>query len=654
MSQNTNSNFLYSGKIALVGTPNVGKSLLFNILTNSYVAVSNYPGTTVEVARGKAKIRGEVIEIIDTPGMYSLMPVTEEEQVARRLLLEEKISIVLHVVDAKNLQRHLPMTLQLLEAGFKVILILNMMDEAEKKGIEIDVSTLAESLKIPVIPTILIHEKGVISLKTAILQSFSEENNNELPFSITYPEEVEKATQELSLLLKGKYPVSYRQLSHLLISGDEEVTALVISKERNRNEIIELVKNCCSVLNYPPSYIFAIKRFNETERILRNVYQIKRKVKESGGLSWLTMAPVTGIPVLLLILYFGLYKFVGGFGAGYLVELLEIKVFNQAIIPWINNWAVNNLPGNVLPNLLALDYGLLTLGLRYAVAIVLPIVGTFFFFFSILEDSGYLPRLALLVDKVFKGIGLSGRSIIPLTLGLGCGTMAVIVTRTLESKRERVIATFLLALAVPCSAQLGLFLGILSFYPAGLVLWAGVIIITLITAGTLVDKFLPGEKPSFYMEVPPLRFPSLSNIFVKTFNRIIWYSLEVIPVFLGISLLVSLGHLTGVLDIITRLLYPLVEMLGLPQDMAFIFLLGFFRRDYGAAGLYDLYAKGLLDPFSLVVAAVTLTLFLPCLAQLAIMVKERGGLITAAIFILVAFMAFGTGALLRVLFLFLG
>jgi ferrous iron transport protein B len=254
----------------------------------------------------------------------------------------------------------------------------------------------------------------------------------------------------------------------------------------------------------------------------------------------------------------------------------------------------------------------------------MPIVAFFFLFFSCIEDSGYLPRIAMLIDRIFKRLGLSGRAVIPMVLGFGCDTMATIVTRTLPTKRERIIATLLLALAVPCSAQLGVIFALLGRNPLALMVWAVIIWVVFLLIGFLAAKILPGERPSFYMELPPLRLPKLSNILTKTFVRVRWYLWEILPVFVLASVFLWLGKLAGVFDKLVSLLHTPVRAIGLPQEAATIFLFGFFRRDYGAAGLYDLTQQGLLNGRQLVVACVALTLFLPCIAQFIMNLKERG------------------------------
>jgi ferrous iron transport protein B len=333
---------------------------------------------------------------------------------------------------------------------------------------------------------------------------------------------------------------------------------------------------------------------------------------------------VTGYPLVILVLYYALYQFVGQFGAGTCVAFLEDNVFKGHLIPWAIQWIDRVIPWAPLRDLLAGDYGIITLGLRYAIAIILPIVGTFFLAFAILEDSGYLPRLALLVDRGFKRIGLNGRAVIPMVLGFGCDTMATLVTRTLETTRERLICTILLALAIPCSAQLGVILGLLGGHGSALAVWAGVTTLIMLLVGYLAAKVLPGAPPMFYMELPPLRLPTVGNVLVKTYTRMVWYFREILPMFILASLLIWIGQITSVFQILIRIIEPVVRALGLPNEAAFAFLFGFFRRDYGAAGLYDLQQNGLLNTHQLTVSAITLTLFLPCIAQFLVMKKEQG------------------------------
>jgi ferrous iron transport protein B len=243
-----------------------------------------------------------------------------------------------------------------------------------------------------------------------------------------------------------------------------------------------------------------------------------------------------------------------------------------------------------------------------------------------LEDSGYLPRLAIMSNRIFKMMGLSGRAVLPMVLGLGCGTMAVMTTRILESRRERIIATFLLALAVPCAAQLGVIMGMLGGLSVkAMFLWVFFILIILIVTGFLAATLVPGERPEFFLEIPPIRTPRLGNVLVKTWGRSVWYLKEAVPLFmLGTFALFVLDRI-GLLEVIEKFASPVVVgLLDLPPKATEAFLIGFFRRDYGAAGLFALAEKGLLDPIQVMVSLLTLTLFVPCLAHFFMMIKERG------------------------------
>jgi ferrous iron transport protein B len=260
----------------------------------------------------------------------------------------------------------------------------------------------------------------------------------------------------------------------------------------------------------------------------------------------------------------------------------------------------------------------------------------------------------MLIDRIFKKIGLSGRAVIPMVLGFGCDTMATMVTRTLPTKRERIIATMLLALAVPCSAQLGVIIALLEGRKLAMFMWAGIISLVFLFIGYLTAKILPGKKPTFYMEVPPLRLPKLSNVFVKTYTRVRWYLKEILPLFILASVLIWIGQITRLFDLVIDFLKVPVRLIGLPAEAAHIFLLGFFRRDYGAAGLYDLNKTGILSGVQLVVACVTLTLFLPCIAQLLMNVKERGLKTGAGISVFVLVFSFAVAFVVNYLLVITG
>lgn len=603
-----------------MGSPNVGKSAIFNYLTSSYVTVSNYPGTTVDIARGEAKIDGNRYEIIDTPGIYSLIPLTDEERVTRQLLFGEQPDIVVHVADAKNIRRMMVLTLQLLDAGIPVILNLNMIDESQKMGMRINTKRLSDILGIRVNTSSAVKKYGLDILKKEIARY-----QPNIPVKLTYSDDIEKTISTIGDMLKGSYGMPRRMVALLLLQGDEMILNLA-STEPEFSSIIAEIRKLAISYEHSIGYEITLERQKMVDDLLDLVINETGIVKNrrTEKMSRLTREPVTGVPILLLVLYFGLYMFVGQFGAGYLVDYVDENIFNQIISPIIQHLVYNYISIEWLQSLIIGDYGLFSLGFRYAVVIIMPIVGTFFLVFAFLEDCGYLPRLALLVDRLFKSFGLNGRAVIPLTLGLGCGTMAVMVTRTLESKRERILATFLLSLTIPCSAQLGIVLAILSNNIMSVFIWAMWMVVIFVIVGWLSAKMMPGERSAFYMEIPPLRMPILSNIITKAYTRMTWYFLEILPVFIMTSFILWIADQSGILASVIGMTEPAMTMLGLPKEAAQTFLLGFFRRDYGAAGLYDMCAAGILNNKQLLISAVTLTLFVPCVAQLVVMVKERG------------------------------
>ncbi len=631
-----------SPKVVLVGNPNVGKSVVFNALTGAYTTVSNYPGTSVEVSRGHCRIAGRSYEILDTPGMYSMMPITEEERVARKILLTEDPHAVVHVIDARNLERMLPMTLQLIEAGLPVILVVNIIDEAERLGIQLDLNLLQKNLGIPVIGAVMKRKVGLDELRQAIADYAM------VPYKpFVYAPDLEQDIDQLIKLIHGDYRLSRRATSILLLQKDDDIVQLVAEKEAGNGyeQLTETIREITFKRRADLHLKISLERRKVCKQMLKGVVTQSVQEGEPFGekLSRWMMNPLTGTPILLLVVYFGLYKFVGGFGAGTMVDFFEGNLFENYINPPVVNFSEKYLTANWLFELVAGEYGLWTLGIRYAVALVLPIVGTFFLIFSLLEDTGYFPRLALLVDLLFKKIGLSGRAVIPIVLGFGCDTMATLVTRTLETKRERIIATMLLALAIPCSAQLGVILGLLSAEPNALAVWTVFLLLVFLFIGFLASKVLPGESPVFYMEIPPLRLPQLRNVAVKTLTRMQSYFVEILPLFLFASVVLWAGKMTGTLGSVINVFAPVVKAIGLPVEVTTAFVFGFFRRDFGAAGLYDLQSSGLLNATQLTVAAVTLTLFVPCVAQFLVMIKERGIKVAVIIFIFVTAMAFSSG-----------
>jgi ferrous iron transport protein B len=296
------------------------------------------------------------------------------------------------------------------------------------------------------------------------------------------------------------------------------------------------------------------------------------------------------------------------------------------------------------------------MGITYALALILPIVTTFFFAFSLLEDSGYLPRLAALTNRLFVALGLNGKAVLPMVLGLGCVTMATVTTRVLESKRDRLLVTLLLALAVPCSAQLGVVMGMLAGVSFGaFLIWGGVVLAVLLVVGWLAARLVPGNRSQLLVELPPLRVPQLANVISKTLARLEWYLKEVVPLFLLGAALMFFLDITGLLDRLIHFTQPIVTgWLGMPPEASAAFLMGFLRRDFGATGLFVMASHGQLTPVQVVVSMVTVTLFIPCIASLMMIARERGWRIAAGMMAVIMPLAFLVGGLLDRFLLLVG
>jgi len=608
-------------RVILVGNPNVGKSALFNALTGLRTTVSNYPGTTVEVARGTFSSADGDVEVVDSPGVNSLLPLTEDERVTWDLVdaaRRDARVVVVQVADAKDLRRALLLTLQLGQLGAPTVLALNMSDEAEARGQRVDAEGLSLALGVPVRATVATRGKGIDALRAALHEARPPANHLPLP---------EDVAPSVAAILAGEAPLP-----------DPEAPAPFVARYH------EAMLTHAAVL---------ARRFCGTH-VTRGTAPLPWSAGFARSLGRLCTHPVWGWPLLFLVL-FAVYEVVGVFGAGALVGLLENGLFGGYLNPWAKA-LFSHLPSRLLQDFLVGQYGVVTMGLTYGLAIVLPIVTTFFLVFGALEDSGYLPRLAVMSDRVLRAMGLNGRAVLPMVLGLGCDTMATMTTRILATRKERILATLLLALGVPCSAQLGVILAMLAAVPfsAGVV-WFVAVAGVMVVVGWLGKHLLPGRTGEFVVELPPLRLPMASNVLAKTAARVEWYLKEALPLFaLGTFLLFVLDRL-DLLGAVIRAGQPVVTgVLGLPPQASEAFLIGFLRRDYAATRLFDMSRGNGLDTVQLVTAMVTITLFVPCVANIFIIAKERGAKTALAMVAFIFPFAFAVGGLVRLVMRGLG
>jgi ferrous iron transport protein B len=570
-------------KLVLVGNPNVGKSVFFNKLTGLYVDVSNFPGTTVDLSYGRYK---EYV-VLDTPGVYGVSSFNEEETVARDVILFG--DVILNVVDAVHLDRDLFLTKQLIDMGKPMIIALNLMDDVRRNGLTIDVEKLEQLLGVPIIPTTAINGEGLDLVLSSIDKARVGNRNSELT----------------------------KKISELLDKVDNEAEALLVLED---DETVAERHNMKTSGLRDEIYV---TRRKEVEEIVS-----KSVIESNNGASLRTkfgrwmLRPITGIPMLTITLYI-MYKIIGIFVAGTVVGFTEVTIMEGMYRPFVEGIMGNIVTqGTFFGDLLIGEFGILTMAPIYILGLLLPLIVGFYILMAVLEDSGYLPRIAALVDRSLTSLGLNGKAIIPLILGFGCVTMATMTTRILGTKREKIIATVLLGLAIPCSAQLGVIAGLISQLGAYYtIVYVLTILAVFILAGTLLNKFMPGESSKLLIDLPPIRVPQLRNVLMKTVQKTWMFLKEATPLFILGAFLISIMEYTNILTAIQNAVAPItVGLLELPKETATAFIMGIIRRDFGAAGLTSIS----MTPIQTMVSLIVMTLFVPCIAAIMVIFKERG------------------------------
>lgn len=626
-------------KVALVGNPNVGKSVVFNYLTSSYVDVSNYAGTTIEVSVGNLKLSETeklgsnfAFQIVDTPGIYSVSNLQEEETVTRDYILEA--DLIINVVSALSLGRDLFLTKQLADMGKPMLVLINQYDEAKKHKINVKVKVISQALGLDVELSSATLGEGLEELRTYILNFI--DNAKFKPGRIS---------KEVDNYCVPYLEMVFDRASALLIAeADAEVA--------KANDIV-LPLNATS----RRKEIYNIRNREVDELVRESVSEIQFEWMDKLGDLFLN--PVIGSLTAVIVVYTFLFLFLGVFVAGTTVDFLENSIFKAyyepfmrnlvgSIIPYDSSSMAGTLftdPARALGTILVGDYGVLTLTITYLYALLLPLVFGFYLGLAFLEDSGYLPRLAVLVDGVLSSLGMNGRAIIPLILGGGCVTMATVTTRLLSTKKEKLITIALLGLTIPCSAQLGVIQGLLTnvggFLPW--LIWGGTLFLVFVLTGLVLNKLVPGECGHFVSDIPPIRLPVFKNLMQKTIQRTKVFMNEAIPAFFIAALVVSVLQVTGILKNIINWAEPIMaDVLLLPKEVTLSFILGMIRRDFGAFGLMEIP----LSAAQLVTVCVVLTLFVPCIATVAVMIKEKNLKIAMGIWVSSWILALGIGAIL--------
>jgi len=566
-------------RILLVGNPNVGKSVIFSKLTGINVAVSNYPGTTVEFSEGRSRIGAEEIDVVDVPGAYSLEPTNKAEEVAMEMLGDG--DLVIDVVDATNLERNLYLTIQLLERDIPLVVALNIWDETKHRGIEIDVEKLSEVLGVPVIPTNARSGFGLDKLVRSLGQAKSPHLTPE-----------DAATRWTRI---GEITRAVQRISH------------------HHHTFLERLQDAS---------IHPVGGFFVAGLVIVATFGLIRVMGEA--IIRFIMDPV----------FEGLY-----------LPLLSALGDRLVSMPMLHDILIGKLVGGEIDFIQS--FGLLTTGLYVPLAMVLPYVVSFYLMLGILEDIGYLPRLAILMDGFMHRLGLHGYSVIPSLLGLGCNVPALLSTRILDSKRERFIVATLISIGVPCVALQAMIVGLLGPYGMRYVaLVYGVLFTVWLCLVLIMRLFTRGFLPGLLIEIPPYRLPYMKALMMKFKMRTLGFLKEALPVVMVGVAAVNVLYALGVMEILARLTSPVVtRLLGLPEEAVLAVVIGFLRKDIGV---------GMLAPLGmtvkqLVIGSTTLAMFFPCIATFVVLFKELGVLDTVKSIGIMVTTAIGVGALLNLI-----
>ena len=617
-------------KILLAGNPNTGKSVFFNRITGIGVIVSNYPGTTVELMEGRTKFNGREITVIDLPGTYSLGAGSMDERVARAAILEEKPAVVINIVDAANLERNLYLTLQLLELQTPVVVALNMVDEARKRGIEIDHEKLSKLLGVPVIPTIATRGEGIRKVVDTALKVFDRKLIIH-PMKVQYGRDIEAIIQKLEKIVEERlktFPRNMRSraVSILLLEGDPEIVEEIRKIDEEVARIArDFARKIEELHGEPASLRIAKERYGVAHSIAKAVTtKYEKKVLLRDKLDILTTNIYTGFPIMIgvWISLFALLLYGGSF-----LEELIVFGWESYIAPLIEKELSYIIPNTFIYHVVSRG---LILGLEAGLAVVVPYVTLFYIALAILEDTGYLTRMAYLMDNFMHKVGLHGRAIIPLIAGYGCNVPAIMGTRVLETRRERVLAAFLITL-IPCSARTVVILGLIGQY-IGLLAVLSIYALNLgivAISGLFLNRIIKGEIVGLVMELPPYRIPHPVPVLKKTWIRFREFVYIAFPLLILGSLILSSLEYSGALQPIASLMSPIVVgVLGLPALTGITLFFGVLRKEMTLEMLIVIFGTtdflAIMNITQMIVFTIVVTLYFPCIATFAVLGKELG------------------------------
>ena len=606
--------------VALAGNANVGKSATFNQLTGVDQDIGNWPGRTVERAEGILQHRGRRIRVIDLPGIYSINALSTEEQVSREFIAHDRPDVVVNVTDASALERNLFFTLQLIELESPLVIALNQMDLAARKGISIDTKKLSTLLGVPVVQTIAIQGKGILELSDAIVGATL---SRPRPRVVRYGKEVEERIARVQALLPadpGGYPPRWTAIK--LLEGDTDTVweirkrapdAMAAATESGR----ELEK----IHGEPAATVLSAERYHAAEELVAGVMEIHSPEQNDASLTEqidrIALHPVMGYLLLALILG-GLLAWTFIIGAWISAFLITILSAIAPVEPLITG-SISEIVFN----------GAWT-GLVAALTLIIPYVIPFYLILACIEDSGFLTRFSLMLDKGMHRMGLHGKAIIPLVLGFGCTVPACLSCRIIENPKQKLLAAFLVTL-VPCSARTIVILGVVAVFVN--IWWALALylldFILIVVLGRLAFRALPGESVGMIMEMPDYHLPHLSGVIGQTWNRTRSLIGIVLPAYIVGSIAITAAYAAGLLEPINTVLYPItVLLLGLPAVTGVVFVFGIIRKEMTILALAAIFGttvfSAVLTPVQLIVFALVTLLYAPCISTILALAKEFG------------------------------
>jgi len=607
--------------IALAGQANVGKSVIFNQLTGLHQHIGNWPGKTVERAEGTLFYRGYLIDVVDLPGIYSFSHYSLEELVSREFIAEERPDVVVNVVDATALERHLIFTLQLLELERPLVLVLNMMDLAERRGIQIDLEGLGRILDVPVVATIATRGKGIHQILDKVIELIEEGRE---PRRIEYGREVEERVRELMGALEGvESPYPVRWLAIKLLEKDEEVWRII---EEVRPEAVKLAERLISELEEMHGHDSGIVIANERACLANQIArQVTRMISERRGADLgerfdaIATHPIIGY-LLMMAIFAGLFAAVfwlGGYVSGFFEDLSEalgdawLSTLGAGI-PQSVGWAVVE-------------------GLLFLLGLAIPYIAPLYFLLFLLENWGYIARVSFLMENIMHKAGTHGKACIPMILGFGCNVPACLSARIMETHRERLITVFMTTLA-PCSATTVVVMGLVGRY-LGISWVLGLYFLVLAAAlllGRLASKILPGEPMELIMEMPSYKIPNLKIVSIMTWIRLREFIYVAMPIIVATGAAIKLLESMGILELISEVLSPVtVHWLGLPRETGILLILGVLRKELILLTLASLLGttdfSRALTPNQMITLSLVTLFYIPCVATMAALTREIGG-----------------------------